>query len=626
MSKNFAAITSGRHKPVLERILPAGCHYYVDENPNVRGKLAEWEKLNVDVVVVDDDGLPYKDVNEHDLYTYPATAARKMQIIFIPSAERGDEDPFLRKLVRVGIYDIVDPRLSGPEAKEAIERMIAKPSVLADAIKYFGEDDAEPSKKRKPRKPKQDSGMLRKFLGQKREEAEEEEAVQSDPLSNLEEATTRRCSCCDSEYPRNADACPVCGRSADVPGDAPDPTGHGHTPDVAAESAVRLEPIRGLAKEHVAPDPAFIEKARVSALERLKSATDASAAPDAGMPDGVGGTAPLAPLPSEASDAPEPVAERSGGKSEGSDAEPEGAGTAVLDEELIEALADAVLAIVDERMREREGETSGRTEADMAGKEANGGKKRMTVAVSELMDGAGSTSLALALAFYLAKRWPNSTVACAMTDRAKLNALLPERSEGFLGLVHKDVTIGMLGAERLDEADWLVIDCGQMNHAVESRARSAFQTAALKCMCVPSEPWNASRTMDLASKLPYQDRITWTWCFGAPTQQFARALLDVVADGKGRRPYSFAVPEDPDYFFGESRGDYYPLIRHLVGKGRRERNDSNKARKAEKRDRRVHEDAGEASADDAGPDTGRLENQGGEDATGCDADAAEAER
>ena len=588
MSKNFAAITSERHKPVLERILPPGCLFYVDGNPNVRGQLAEWEKLNVDVVVVDDDGLPYKDVNEHDLYTYPATAARKMQIIFLPSSDRGVEDPFLGKLVRVGIYDIVDPHLSGPEAKQAIERMIARPSMLADAMRYLGEDDAEPARKRRTRKQKQDSGMLRKFLGQMREE----EADQADILSNLEEVPMRRCQRCDSEYAQSAAACPVCGQTAH---------GAGKTP--AAEERVSGGGAEAQASGCVSvkePDPGTIAKARASALERLKAASDAPIVPAEAAPEQASGTAPLA---SKAA-----CAEKAAGAHDADDDATAGGPPAgakpVLAEGLVEELADAVLALVDERLQEREGQRSEGKEADMAGKEANGGKKRRTVAVSELMAGAGSTSLALALAIYLAKRWPNSTVACAMTDRAKLNALLPERAEGVVGLVHKDVTIGMLGAERLDEADWLVIDCGPMNHAVESRARSAFATASLKCMCVPCEPWNVSRSMDLAAKLPYQDRITWTWCFASQTQQFARSLLDVVADGKSRRPHSFSLPDDPDYYFGESRGDYYPLVRHLAGKGRRERAEA-KAGAVDKPSGHAPEKASTESDERARPDVGQ---------------------
>lgn len=558
-SKSIAAITSERHKGVLESILPPTTRWCVSSNPNVRGQLAEWERLNVDVVVVDDDGLPFKEINENDLYTYPATASRKMQIVFLPAADRQDHDPFLAKLVKVGIYDIVDPRLSGREAKEAIGRMIERPSIFSDAARYFDEEDGlqRRDRKGKRRSGKQDSGVIRKLLSPNKNSPGPHAA---DPLSQLsDDAPMRRCVVCDAEYPQGKEACPECGFSPSS--DAGASTGgriaalreslfsSGANPDPVQENDAA-----GACEADAKPDEEREERiceARLQALERLKALGSAANGSRQEISHGVG------------SPTKEAAAEHR-----------EVSGQRHVDEGLLEEIVDMVLEIVDERMDERMEECMERMR-DMGTPEKGAARSsRITVAVSELLHGAGSTSLAMGLSFFVARRWPDAKVACALTDRSILNALVPEGAvpvgQRCEGLVRNGVTIGMLGAKNLQDADWLITDCGIMNYTTENRARTAFATAALKCMCVPCEPWREARAKEIASRCEYRDRITWTWCFrGGSTKRCVDEFLGVVADGKERRPSYCVLPDDPGYYDGASQVDYYPLVRRLVkGRGR----------------------------------------------------------
>lgn len=536
--KHFAAITSDGHRGVLEGMLPPDTLYCVESNPNVRGKLAEWEAQNVDVVIVDDDGMPYKDVSENDLYTYPATARRKMQIIFIPSAARDSSDPFLSKLVSVGIYDIVNPRLAGDAARKEIARMIERPSMFADAVRYFDES-ASPVNNGKQKRSRR--GRIRMPFGRN-----EEAVVDRGSMTNGRESIGERVVSEKQESANEGEAM-VERRSGESLEERLAAIAMGRDEGVVSDTAPSLTGRESPQPESKKPDQ--LDKSDL--LQRLKGV-------------GIEDTEP----PSNASEdrKPEPVekplqpdpGERGDSRHEGKN-EPEN----------IEAIADLVYERVLEKLSAsklvdgiQKGEAcERRTEETRAGRKRKGTK---TICFAEVYRGAGSAEAALGCAFFIARRWPTQTVAVELTDRAKLNALLKLSGDGER-LKYNGVTIGMLGDRELSSnADWIVKDCDVLNYSVESKARSAFMTGSLKCMVVPSEPWQMTKIKEIIEKYKAEDRVTWTWCFNGGSKEYVDKVAAFAGGAKSQKVRYYRLPYDPDYFYGASQVDYYDLIRPLL--------------------------------------------------------------
>ena len=98
--KTFAALTGEESIPQLQRLLPPNSIMYSDPNPDVRRFLSEQAAMGIDVVVICDDGMPYKDVNEADVLSFLSSQkSRGTQLIFVAGAEREPGDEFIRTLI-----------------------------------------------------------------------------------------------------------------------------------------------------------------------------------------------------------------------------------------------------------------------------------------------------------------------------------------------------------------------------------------------------------------------------------------------------------------------------------------------------------------------------------------------
>lgn len=138
--RNVGVITDEEGRRAFSRALPEGTLFEVSDNPDVRRTLREWSRLAVDVAVVDDDGLPYKEVSEPDVLHWPAAPQEHpVRIVFVASRDRGEDDPFLKLLVSVGVYDIV-LRSEGCDVAAAVSERIERPARLADVATWYSED------------------------------------------------------------------------------------------------------------------------------------------------------------------------------------------------------------------------------------------------------------------------------------------------------------------------------------------------------------------------------------------------------------------------------------------------------------------------------------------------------
>ena len=148
--RNVGVITDAKGRLAFEGALPEGTLFEVSGNPDVRRTLREWSRLAVDVAVVDDDGLPYKEISEPDLLHWPAAAQEHpVRIVFVASSDRDENDPLFSLLVSVGIYDSVLRREGADVAVAVIER-IERPARLADVATWYSEDLKGVLAERKP--------------------------------------------------------------------------------------------------------------------------------------------------------------------------------------------------------------------------------------------------------------------------------------------------------------------------------------------------------------------------------------------------------------------------------------------------------------------------------------------
>ncbi|WP_281625295.1 hypothetical protein, partial [Senegalimassilia anaerobia] len=60
--KTFAALTGEESIPQLQKLLPPNSVMYAGTNRDARRSLSEQADMGIDVVVIFDDGMPYKDV------------------------------------------------------------------------------------------------------------------------------------------------------------------------------------------------------------------------------------------------------------------------------------------------------------------------------------------------------------------------------------------------------------------------------------------------------------------------------------------------------------------------------------------------------------------------------------
>ena len=186
--RKFAVITSQRHRDGgFEAALPDGTMWVVDEesNPDVRKKLLEAMRRNVDIAIIDEAGSAHPDVLYPDVCAFKQDlkdSKRTMQVMVIASTDHfTEDDPYMGQLLACGVYDVIgtdDKRnvgeaiadmMSAPSTLEEVEARIgasAPKGALAKAGAWFGRKDRKAKKKEKEKAKK----------GRKEEKAADEQA------------------------------------------------------------------------------------------------------------------------------------------------------------------------------------------------------------------------------------------------------------------------------------------------------------------------------------------------------------------------------------------------------------------------------------------------------------------
>lgn len=415
--RNVGVITDAKGRLALEGALPEGTLFEVSGNPDVRRTLREWSRLAVDVAVVDDDGLPYKEISEPDLLHWPAAAQEHpVRIVFVASSDRDENDPLFSLLVSVGIYDIV-LRREGADIAEAVIERIERPARLADVATWYSEDLKGVLAERKP-------GLAERLFKRKGSESVRAEE-------------------------------PEGSKSAETPSADPD--------------------------EQAAPDPSVIDEARARIVA---SGNRPGTAP---CEDG-GATSPPTPF---------------------------------------------------QRFEAPAGEAPSRRKAEGAR------QRSRTIAAASLLGGAGTTHLAMSVAFWLARVYPEQTVVCVLSDKAEYTSIatgMPHASQ--VSFEYKSVTFCPFDTE-LDvrSCEWTVYDCGRLytlrDDTAYSAARTAFAIADKKLMCVSGQPWNFAEIAASLARTARGEEAGWTWCAFLPSSELVRLC----------RAYLGARPEDKERWF-----------------------------------------------------------------------------
>lgn len=379
-SKTFAALTSQEHSAAVQDALPPRSLVYIDENPDVRRFLSEQAATGTDVVVLDDDGMPYKEVSEPDILNFLSSrpSGPAMQVVFIPSKARKPGDPFVSALVQMGVYDIVNPG--------KVADLDASIAAMAEHPTPFGEV----------------SFWLVPAKGEGRKRG----------LSSLFPPRRRKS---EPEGPRPA--------AAEAEGDRDRGDGEAERPFEDKPGG------RGPERAEDAFAPAWPEETdgRAAGRERGPRAEDLRRKIEAARESGRGAEPPREPAP-----AGEPAPDDRAPEPEGGAEEPAAPTEAVIGEDVYDEIVARVRADF-EKALER---TLEQMESDTAARLARAGidpdlaRSRHVMAVASAADDGASASVAVESALWIASRAQGEEVWCMLSSESVHSALAAELGTG----------------------------------------------------------------------------------------------------------------------------------------------------------------------------------------------------
>ena len=529
--KTFAALTGEESIPQLQRLLPPNSIMYSDPNPDVRRFLSEQAAMGIDVVVICDDGMPYKDVNEADVLSFLSSQkSRGTQLIFVAGAEREPGDEFIRKLISAEVYDIVGPA-AGPDALGGIEKAVQFPASYADCARWL-----EPEEAKKPRR-----GLASSIFGRRKPAQAADKTEKIDlPARSLEYVPNPRPGL--NEEPAKAEpaAKPAAGgympspRKAEGAAPAVAPAapkergeaGAAHAPtprtDPARKAAAEAQPAQSA--RQTGDDAALARYGEM--LRKCRSAKEPerpAAHPAEARPEGEGGHVPL--------------------RREKDDKREEGALGRRKDAakpprpEPAEAVGESFEAKFEAKFEALAKKLSESIEEDMAANLARAGidpdlaRLKHTMVVAGAADDGASAALAVECALWLAKMAPQEKVSCIFADADAHDALRRAAGDPAGPLEIAGVSFPSPG-EKVPTRGRVVADLGWIGGNPEPEAWPGGKID-VKALAAPATPWSWQRCRELSAKLD----ATWmVACLPGQARPASALAKHLGAAGAVERP------------------------------------------------------------------------------------------
>ena len=501
--KTFAALTGEERIPQLQKLLPPNSIMYSDPNPDVRRFLSEQAAMGIDVVVIYDDGMPYKDVNEADVLSFLSSQkSRGTQLIFVAGAEREPGDEFIRKLISAEVYDIVGPA-AGPDALGGIEKAVQSPASYADCARWL-----EPEEAKKPRR-----GLASSIFGRRKPAQTADKTEKIDlPARNLEYVPNPRPSL--NEEPAQA-----------VPAAKPAAGGYMPSPRKAEGAAPAVAPAASKEREDAgAYEPApRADLARKAAAEAQPAQSSRPTGDDAALArygemlrKCRSAKEPEMPAVRPAEARLEGEGDREPLRRERDDEREEGASGRRKDAaepprpEPVPAAGESLDAKLEAMFEALAKKLSESIEEDMAANLARAGidpdlaRLKHTMVVAGAADDGASAALAVECALWLAKAAPQEKVSCVFADADAHDALRRAVGDPAGPLEIAGVSFPSPG-EKVPTRGRVVADLGWIGGNPDPEAWPGGEID-VKALAAPATPWSWQRCRELGAKLD----ATWT--------------------------------------------------------------------------------------------------------------------
>ena len=530
--KTFAALTGEESIPQLQKLLPPNSIMYSDPNPDVRRFLSEQAAMGIDVVVICDDGMPYKDVNEADVLSFLSSQkSRGTQLIFVAGAEREPGDEFIRKLISAEVYDIVGPA-AGPDALAGIEKAVQSPASYADCARWL-----EPEEAKKPRR-----GLASSIFGRRKPVQAVDKTEKIDlPARNPGYVPNPRPSL--NEKPAKAEpaakpaaggympsqrkaesAAPAVAPAASTEREDAGAAAYEPTPqtDPAAKPAAEAQPTQSA--RQTGDDAALARYGEM--LRKCRSAKEPerpAARPAEARPED---EADHAPLRREKDDRREVGAlGRRKDAAEAPRPEPADAVGENFDakfEAKFEALAKKLSESIEEDMA---------ANLERAGIDPDLARLKHTMVVAGAADDGASAALAVECALWLAKAAPQEKVSCIFADADAHDALRRAAGEPAGPLEIAGVSFPRPG-EKVPTRGRVVADLGWIGGNPDPEAWPGGRID-VKALAAPATPWSWQRCRELGAKLD----ATWTVaCLPGQARPASALAKHLGAAGAVERP------------------------------------------------------------------------------------------
>lgn len=530
--KTFAALTGEESIPQLQKLLPPNSIMYSDPNPDVRRFLSEQAAMGIDVVVIFDDGMPYKDVSEADVLSFLSSQkSRGTQLVFVAGAEREPGDEFIRKLISAEVYDIVGPA-AGPDALGGIEKAVQSPASYADCARWL-----EPEEAKKPRR-----GLASSIFGRRKPAQAADKTEKIDlPARNPEYVPNPRPGL--NEEPAQAEpaAKPVVGGYMPSPRKA-----EGAAPAVAPATSREREDA-GAAAYEPAPRADLAGKAAAEArpAQSARPTGDDAALARYGemLRKCRSAKGPEMPAVRPAEARPEDESDREPLRREKDDEREEGASGRRKDAaepprpEPVAAVGDSLDAKLEAKFEALAKKLSESIEEDMAANLARAGidpdlaRLKHTMVVAGAADDGASAALAVECALWLAKAAPQEKVSCIFAD-ADAHDALRRAAGGHAGPLEIAGVSFPRPGEKVPTRGRVVADLGWIGGNPDPEAWPGGKID-VKALAAPATPWSWQRCRELSAKLD----ATWTVaCLPGQARPASSLAKHLGAAGAVERP------------------------------------------------------------------------------------------